>query len=220
MALENTFEEELGNTLSKYAQVAISMNRFPEKTPISIREIAEEAKIHWNTTKKALIFFESIAPIIPKFEFIENKGKIQLLKKPKAIIALNKLFSSMEMKITTKMMMEKITSKDRGAKMKDLIKFLEEKEVKYLTNLLQKGLINSEEGRFYLSSKGKLIGNLGIKKLVNLGTLLPWEERDVNKKPTLRLKSINRTPTYQPGTFQTWKFEKIEKKGSIFCLVK
>jgi len=192
--LDPTLEETFGETLTKYAKVALALNRFPEKKVIPVDALAEEADVHWNTAKKALLFFYKIKPIMPDL-VIEENSKFTVFNKPTAMESIDTLFSSLEMRITTKMLLSKMTSKRRGLKKYELSDLLEKIEIEKIHKLIEKGLVNSEEGYYYLSSKGIILGNIGVKELTNLGIPLPWEESGGK----IKKKLIYKTPfkTYQ-----------------------
>ena len=150
------------------------MNSFPFQKNNSIEELAEKADVHWNTAKKALAFFLLSEPILPRFR-IDKDFRFTILEKPRAIDAVNIIYESDEMIIITKMMLKKITDKQKGLKMEEL-KSLGYNDISAVYSLLEKGYINSEDGVFFLSFRGKILGNTGIKKILDLGLSLPWEE--------------------------------------------
>ncbi len=164
----------LGETLAKYQEIALIMNSFPFQKKNSIEELAEKADVHWNTAKKALAFFLLSEPILPRFR-IDKDFRFTILEKPRAIDAVNIIYESDEMIIITKMMLKKITDKQKGLKMEEL-KSLGYNDISAVYSLLEKGYINSEDGVFFLSFRGKILGNTGIKKILDLGLSLPWEE--------------------------------------------
>jgi len=200
---ESMSSEDFGIMLSKYYQVALTLNRFPENTHISIDDLAKQANVHWNTAKKALFFFDTVRLLIPEFT-IDKNNKILINNKPRAVEALDKLFFSPEITITTKMLIGKLTSKERGMDVHHIKKILNQDEVKYLTILIQKGLVNSEEGRFYLSPKGMIIGNFGIRKLSELGIPLPWEETEAPQELRLSTRMAKKGGLYEPSG---WVYE-------------
>ena len=86
------------------------------------------------------------------------------------------MYESDEMRVITKMMLKKITNKQRGLKMEELKNFIYN-DISTIYSLLEKGYINSENGVFFLSFRGTILGNTGIKKILDLGLSLPWEEK-------------------------------------------
>jgi len=187
--LDPALEETFGETLTKYAKVALALNRFPEKKLIAVDALAEEANVHWNTAKKALLFFHKVKPIMPDL-YIQENLKFTVYNKPTAMKSIDTLFASLEMKIATKMILNKITAKERGLKKYELNKYLGSDEIENISKLIEKGLVNSEEGYYYLSSKGTILGNIGVKEIVNLGIPLPWEETRVFSNHKSIYKSI------------------------------
>lgn len=179
------FEKDiLGETLAKYQEIALIMNSFPTQKKNSIEELAEKANVHWNTAKKALAFFLLSEPILPCFR-IDKDFRFTILEKPRAIDAVNVIYESDEMRVITKMMLKKITNKQRGLKIEEL-KNLIYNDISTVYSLLEKGYINSEDGVFYLSFRGKILGNTGIKKILELGLSLPWEEKSREITPNVR----------------------------------
>jgi len=171
MSLSETKEKELGKTLNIYRKLAIAINSFPREENISVNDLAEKAGVHWNTAKKALLFFYKIAPLIPKFQLISNL-RFRVMQKPHAMAAVEGIFESKEMRILTKMILVKATEPQEARKMKDILT-TEERSV--LSNLIEKGYVNSVNGKYYLSKRGQSVGSMGIRKIVDLNIQLPWE---------------------------------------------
>lgn len=207
--------EDFGSTLTKYFHVALAMNYFPENSEISIEELADTAQVHWNTAKKAMMFFGAVKPIIPDFK-IESNSKIRIKKKPEAMLVLDAIFLSLEFKITAKMLLEKLTSKERGQDITTLTRFLNHEELDYLPMLTQKGLVNTEEGFFYLSDKGSLVGNIGVKKIADIGIPLPWEEKANFQEINLKVRI--KKPKQKRKVTRNWVIKPRMNKELIYAV--
>lgn len=189
-------DEGLGKTLDMYRNVAIVINSYPKGEKISVQDLAEKAKVHWNTAKKALIFFHKIAPLVPKFEMVEDL-RFRVKEKPSAMDAVEGIFESQEMRILTKMMLLGIVDIEKASK---LNAHLKPEERSYLANLIEKGYVNSINGNYYLSKRGQSIGSMGLRRIVNLNIPLPWETGSQSvetkiKHPLHLKKSIYKSPT-------------------------
>lgn len=172
ISLLSAEERNLGKTLNIYKNLAVALNSFPKEKEITINDLAEKAQVHWNTAMKALLFFHQVGPVIPKFK-LHSSLKFQIIRKPSAIEAVEGIFDSREMRILTKMMLYKATNPANAQKMN---KMFSEDEKHLLPDLIERGLINSIEGRYYLSKRGQSLGGVGLQKIVELGISLPWEE--------------------------------------------
>jgi hypothetical protein len=169
---EETREEAIGKTLGIYRELAIALNRFPKGQPLSIREFADQTNVHYNTAKKALLFFHLIDSVMPKFQMQE--GEFRVISKPNALEAVEGLFESREMRILTKMMLLNAVDAEKAQKFDDI---LTNEERPILSQLIERGFVNCIEGRYYLSSQGQSLGSMGLSKIVKLNIPLPWENR-------------------------------------------
>lgn len=166
-------EKELGKTLNMYRNIAIAMNSFQLKESVSVKDLAKKAQVHWNTAKKALLFFHKIGPLIPKFQLGSNL-RFRVEEKPDAMAAVEGVFESKEMKILTQMMLAEATESQKARRFSDT---LTEEERSILPSLIDKGYVNSINGRYYLSKRGQSLGSMGIRRIVELNIPLPWEKR-------------------------------------------
>lgn len=203
---EGSQEEHLGKTLNIYRQLAIAMNSFPRERDVSIRDLAEAAQVHYNTAKKALLFFHQIDSVIPKFQ-IEESG-FRVVSKPNALEAVEGIFESLEMRIVTKMMLSNAIDSDKAQKLDEV---LTEEERNMLPKLIEKGLVNSFEGRYFLSSRGLSLGSMGLSRIVRLNIPLPWENRATQPQREVRFKNITwssveeyQLHTLGPHCFSSW----------------
>jgi len=167
---EESLEEILGKTLNIYRELAISMNSFQKTSRVSVRDLAKKADVHYNTAKKALLFFHQLNSVVPKFEIEESFFRVTT--KPSALEAVEGIFESLEMRILTKMMLVMATDSDKAQKLDDL---LMKAERKILPKLIERGFINSIEGRYFLSKRGVSLGSMGLSRIVKLNIPLPWE---------------------------------------------
>jgi len=165
-------KKKLGKTLEIYRKIAIAINSFPRGKNVSVKDLAEKANVHWNTAKKALLFLNSIAPLIPEFE-LETDLEFRIQKKPNALKAVEGIFESKEMRILTKMMLAEATEPRKAGKLKDI---LTPDERNGLTGLIERGYVNSINGNYYLSKRGQSVGSMGIRRIVELDIPLPWEQ--------------------------------------------
>lgn len=188
MSLAETKEKKLGKTLDIYRKLAIAINSFPSEETISVKDLAEKAGVHWNTAKKALLFFYKIAPLIPEFDLTSNL-RFRVMEKPRAIEAVKGIFQSSEMRILTKMMLTEATEPQKAMRARKLIT-AEERSV--LPDLIEKGYVNSINGKYYLSKRGQAIGSMGIRKIVDLNIPLPWEIQA--GAPVHRVGLVSRRP--------------------------
>ncbi len=170
----------LGKTLDIYRNIAVAINSFPREKKISVKDLAEKANVHWNTAKKALVFFSRISPLVPRFELMENH-RFEVKEKPSAMDAAEGIFESQQMRILTKMMLAEVTESEKARK---LDKVLTTEERSFLADLIEKGYVNSINGSYYLSKRGQSIGSMGLRKIVELNVPLPWdvEARSTGRK--------------------------------------
>lgn len=169
------FEEQdmkLGKTLETYRRISIALNSFPSEEKVSIKELAAKAQVHWNTAKKALLFFNILRPMIPQFH-IESESKFRITKKPSAVKAVEGIFESPEMRVVVKLLLKDALKEETALKAGE---FLTGEEKQIIQELISKGFVNSIEGHFYLSTRGQSLASIGMRKLVELGINLPWEE--------------------------------------------
>lgn len=171
MAKERKKGDGLSKTLDLYRNIAVAINSFPREEKISVKDLAERANVHWSTAKKALFFFNKIEPLVPKFELIENL-RFQVKEKPSAIDAVEGIFESQEMRILTKMMLTEATDQEKARKLNEM---LTAEERSFLSDLIEKGYVNSINGNYYLSTRGQSLGSMGLRKIVELNIPLPWE---------------------------------------------
>jgi len=169
---EESLEENLGKTLNIYRELAIALNSFPKGRTLSIKDLAEKAQVHYNTAKKALIFFHQVESVVPKFQVQE--GEFRVVSKPDALKAVEGLFESLDMRVLTKMMLVNAIDSDKALKLDDL---LTEEERGILPTLIERGYVNSIEGQYFLSSRGQSLGSMGLSRIVKLDIPLPWENR-------------------------------------------
>jgi len=148
------------------------MNAFQREKNVSIKDLAELAQVHYNTAKKALWFFHQLDSVIPKFE-IEETG-FRIVSKPDALEAVEGIFESLEMRILTKMMLVRATDPDKARRLDDV---LTEEERNILPKLIERGFVNSIEGQFFLSARGRSLGSMGLSRIVKLNIPLPWESQ-------------------------------------------
>ena len=203
----------LGETLLKYQEIALLLNSFPTSKQISVEELAEKAEVHWNTAKKALVFFSLSEPILPHFE-IDDDFRFTILKKPHALDVVNIIYNSYEMRIITKMMLKNMVKKTNGLKMKELKNYLTSQEIYMIHSLIEKGYINSEDGVFYLSLRGKILGNDGIIKLLDLGIPIPIIE-DAFKLPPKIVAYHKKSTTIQITEEDTVTFEEYTENRDV-----
>jgi len=169
---EESPQVSIGKMLNIYRELAIALNSFPEGTALSIKDLAEKAQVHYNTAKKALLFFYWIDPLIPKFKMQGRSFKV--VSKPNALEVVEGLFESLEMRVLTKMMLLEATDADRARKLDDI---LTEEEKSILPRLIERGYVNSIEGLFFLSQRGQALGSMGLSQIVKLNIPLPWENK-------------------------------------------
>ena len=179
----------VGKTLNTYRELAVAMNLFPENDEISIRDLADKANVHYNTAKKAILFFQQLRSVVPKFE-IEETG-FRIISKPNAMEAVEGIFESLEMRVLTKMMLVKAVDPDRARKLDDILK---EEERSILPSLIERGFVNSMEGLYFLSTRGQSLGSMGLRRLVELDIPLPWERPTRTHPETSMLKIISYGP--------------------------
>jgi len=187
-------EKKLGKTLEIYRKLAIAINSFQRGEKISVKDLAKRANVHWNTAKKALLFLHSIAPLIPEFE-LETDLEFRIQKKPNAMKAVEGIFESKELRILTKMMLAEVTEPQKAGKLKDI---LTPDERSGLTDLIERGYVNSVNGNYYLSKRGQSVGSMGIRRIVELDIPLPWEQTEAPaQKSVIRAPSRLRSTKYQ-----------------------
>lgn len=173
MASEGELQEEkayLGEALENYRRLAIALNVFPENKEISIKELADEAKVHWITARKALLFFDIVKTVIPKFQLTPDM-KFQVIERPSALEAVDGVFESSQMRVLTKMMLCRATSPETARSLNEI---LTKPEFDTLEKLTSKGFVNVVEGLYYLSRRGISFGSIGLKRITDLGIPLPW----------------------------------------------
>lgn len=168
--------KNLGEVLKSYHRVAVALNSFKEQKVLTIKELADRAKVHWNTAKKALLFFDMIKTVIPEFELSPDL-KFKVIKKPDPFKAVEGIFSSLEMRVLTKMMLCRALDPESARSLKEI---LSKNEFEVLPKLISKGYVNSFEGLYYLSRRGISIGGLGLKKLIESGVALPWQKTSIS----------------------------------------
>jgi len=183
--LSRVQESELGKMLETYRKISIALNSFQIGEKISVKDLAERANVHWNTAKKALLFFSMLNQLVPKFH-MESSSKFRVVKKPSAIEAVDGVFESSEMRILVKLMLRNAIDERTAQKIAQLSAC----DNQVLQELISKGFVNSLEGRFYLSKRGQSLASIGIKRLVNLGIELPWDKTQA--LPTLAERRIER----------------------------
>ncbi len=86
---------------------------------------------------------------------------------------INSLYESWVMRISTALMVNKATSREKAINPDRL-------PVNYKDNIndtILKGYVKSVTGRIYLTTKGKLIANRGMKELVDNNMWPPTTER-------------------------------------------
>jgi hypothetical protein len=196
--------EDLGETLKTYYHLALALNSFQKGQEISIRELAERAKVHWSTAKKAMLFFELVKPVMPKFELSQD-FKLKLVQKQDSFEAVEGIFSSLEMRILTKMMLCKATNLENA---RPLVEILNQKEIEILPQLISRGYINSTDGRYYLSRRGANMGSLGLKKLIETGIPLPWQTPIIVEYPIcedFKIISLLKERGTEIGVHQVWQ---------------
>jgi len=165
-------DTKLGKTLEAYRRISIALNSFPSAERVSIKELATKAQVHWNTAKKALLFFNILRPMVPQFR-LESESKFRIIKKPSAVKAVEGIFESLEMRVVVKLMLKNALEEENALKAEE---FLSEEEKQIVQELISKGFINSIEGHFYLSKRGQSLASIGMRKLIELGIDLPWEK--------------------------------------------
>lgn len=164
-------DSELGKMLETYRKVSIVLNSFPIEEKISVKDLAERANVHWNTAKKALLFFGMLNQLVPRFR-MESSSKFRVVKKPSAVEVVDGVFESSEMRILVKLMLRNAIDERTAQK---IVQF-SARDNQVLQELISKGFVNSLEGRFYLSKRGQSLASIGIKRLVDLGIELPWDK--------------------------------------------
>jgi hypothetical protein len=224
VASEEEFLEEkasLGEVLESYRRLAIALNIFPKNKEISIKELADQANVHWVTARKALVFFDLVKTVIPRFELTPN-FRFEVIERPSALGAVDGIFESSEMRILTKMMLCRAISPESARSLNEILK---KQEFSTLEKLTSKGFVNVVEGRYYLSRRGISFGSIGLKKITDLGIPLPWEQTKTviptgRLEPELRSPMVLRVgenmvrPTYHApslqdvsiGTSEGWKW--------------
>ena len=75
------FSEEVGKTLQKYLEIAVTLNSFPLHETFTVSQLAERAGVHYMTAKKALLFFKWTMPHIPDFKLIKKGKRISWVRK-------------------------------------------------------------------------------------------------------------------------------------------
>lgn len=165
-------ESKLGKTLEVYRKISVTLNSFPAGEKISVKDLATKSQVHWNTAKKALLFFNSIEPVIPKLR-MESESKFQIIEKPDAVQAVEGIFESLEMRVIVKLMLKNALEQKTALKAEE---FLDEEEKGVVQELVSKGFVNSIEGNFYLSKRGQSLASIGMRRLVELDITLPWEK--------------------------------------------
>ena len=176
--VEESLEDNIGKTLNIYRELAIALNSFPKGKTLAIKDLAEKAQVHYNTAKKALIFFRQVDSVIPKFQI--EKGAFRVTAKPNALEAVEGLFESLEMRVLTKMMLVNAVAAGEARKLDDL---LTNEEKSILPTLIERGYVNSNEGQYFLSTRGQSLGSMGLSRIVKLDIPLPWENR-IRPSPT------------------------------------
>ncbi len=68
------YSREIGKTLQKYLEIAVTLNSFPLNETFTVNQLAERAGVHYMTAKKALLFFKTTIPQVPNFKLVK-KGK-------------------------------------------------------------------------------------------------------------------------------------------------
>ena len=191
--LKERTKRELSKTLDIYRNVAVAISSFPKGEKTSIKDLAEKANVHWNTAKKALIFFHKIGPLVPRFEIIEETLRFEVKEKPSAIDAVEGIFESREMRILTKMMLAKVTEPEKAKKLDSVLTTAERS---FLAALIERGYVNSINGNYYLSKRGQSIGSMGLRKIVELNIPLPWEterrQLEMKRRHPSRLQEMHR----------------------------
>lgn len=176
--VEESLEDNIGKTLNIYRELAIALNSFPKGKTLAIKDLAEKAQVHYNTAKKALIFFRQVDSVIPKFQI--EKGAFRVTAKPNALEAVEGLFESLEMRVLTKMMLVNAVAAGEARKLDDL---LTNEEKSILPTLIERGYVNSNEGQYFLSTRGQSLGSMGLSRIVKLDIPLPWENRSGLPQP-------------------------------------
>jgi len=64
----------------EYSRIALAMNKFRIGETFTIQDLATEANVHWNTAKKALVFFKVIQELDPPKVKMTKKGKFILFR--------------------------------------------------------------------------------------------------------------------------------------------
>jgi len=240
--LSRRSDSELGKTLEIYRKVSIALNTFPRNEEISIEDLAKKAGVHWNTARKAVLLFNSINKISPRFRMV-SKSKFRITEKPNAMSAVEGIFESLEMRILVKLILLNATEERTASKVTE---FLEDKEKQILQELISKGFVNSIEGRFYLSKRGQSLASVGMRELAELGIDFPWEKPSKlmdlefeRRMPSISYVSVNWSanreylnaitrPRRQPvwnfqcaraKDYQGWSVSR-QKKQKAFCFTK
>lgn len=230
--------DDLGKTLETYRKIAIALNSLPKDQKISIEDLAGKAKVHWNTAKKALFLFSALNKMSPEFR-MESQSKFRIIKKPRAMDAVEGIFESLEMRILVKLFLANAVEEKNARKDNE---FLGDDEKRVLQELVSRGLVNSIEGRFYLSKRGQSLASIGMRELAKLGIELPWEE-SIKKRSPEPLQAIYRREHVcwawisgkeglvdfkkprpyvwqSQRDFQGWQSHRDERERALSCLVR
>ena len=75
------YSEEVGKTLQKYLEIAMTLNSFPLNKTFTVSQLAEKAGVHYMTAKKALLFFIKTMPQVPNFKLVKKDKRIYWVRK-------------------------------------------------------------------------------------------------------------------------------------------
>jgi len=75
------YSEEVGKTLQKYLEIAMTLNSFPLHETFTVSQLAERAGVHYSTAKKALLFFIQTLPHVPNFKLVKKGKRIYWVRK-------------------------------------------------------------------------------------------------------------------------------------------
>ncbi len=79
--------DDLPPMLQRYFDIALAMNRFNVGETFTIQNLADAADVHWNTAKRALVFFAAIQKIDPpKIKLITKETIIKEYRVPKVVL--------------------------------------------------------------------------------------------------------------------------------------
>jgi hypothetical protein len=210
-------EKDLGQVLNAYYNLALALNSFQRNEEVSIKELAERAGVHWNTAKKALLFFEVVKTIIPKFEVTQNL-RFKIVEKQDPFEVVEGIFGSLEMRVITKMMLCRAVDSSNA---RSLVEVLSSGEKEVLPQLISKGYVNSAEGLYYLSRRGVTMGGLGLKKLIEAGIPLPWQRTTMlishaHEIGSILLEGREKIPTMVPSPSWSPRLGGLDSEG--WCL--